>query len=353
MAGEQALRDASSRPEGTARCAAASGAAAPFRPVFVVGCQRSGTTALAVMLDRHSRIAMLPETQFFWSYEKRDRAGGAPMTHEHIVERALSDKFIRETHLTTDELLATYRRYEPTHENFFRALMEAYAARHGKARPAEKSCNHLFAADRLLALYPEAKIICILRDGRDVVRSIRNVPWGRSLPWGALCRKWKWFAGELRRAQARNSADRLTVVRYEVLMAQPEAELRRLCEFIGESFEPTQLERGTGTDVVPTYELGWKGKAKDRPDANRAAAWRRNESPEQIALWNHYMGRALRDCGYDDTEVRGVSPLKRLWWSIQYIPFLPGVFPIAVAANRMIRRLRGGGAVEEAPEPAD
>lgn len=346
MAGERVMEQPTRRP-------AACGGKESFRPVFVVGCQRSGTTALAVMLDRHSRIAMLPETQFFWSYAERDRKCGGAMTHGAIVERALADKFIRETHLTADEVLPVFRRYSPTHENLFRALMEAYAAHHGKARPAEKSCNHLFAVDRLLALYPEAKIICIIRDGRDVVRSIRNVPWGRSLPWGALCRKWKWFAGEWKRVERSTSADRFTIVRYEDLMAQPEAELRRLCDFIGETFEPTQLERGTGTDVVPTYELGWKGKAMERPDVNRAAAWKRNESPEQVALWNHYMGRTLRACGYPDTEVTGVSLFKRLWWSIQYIPFLPGVFPLAVAVNRLLRRLRGGSSVEETPEPAD
>ncbi|RIK67300.1 MAG: sulfotransferase [Planctomycetota bacterium] len=312
-----------------------------FAPVFVVGCQRSGTTALAVMLDRHSRLAMMPETQFFWSYIKKDRASGGPLTHEAMVRRAIADLFIRQAHLCFDELVTAFRRFEPTYPNLFRAMMEAYALRHGKARSAEKSCNHLFNVDEILRNYPNAKIICIMRDGRDVCRSIKNVPWGSHIPWAGLCRQWNWNAHEALKVQRRLPPDVFTIVRYEDLMLEPERELRRLCAFIGETFEPAQLEHGTGTDVIPEYELGWKGKARNKPDPARVAAWRRNETPEHIAMLNQYMGPALRAWGYPDTQVEGVGLTRRAQWAARYVPYLPGVFPIALAANRTLKRLRG------------
>ncbi len=309
----------------------------PTAPIFVVGCQRSGTTALAVMLDRHSRIAMMPETQFFHSFITQDRASGKPMTHEAMVERVLVYPSIEEANLRYDEVLAVFRRYEPTYPMLLRSLMEAYQVRHGKVRAAEKSCNHLFHAEKLLKLYPGAKIICILRDGRDVCRSLRNVPWAKHLSWQALGRKWNWFTRESLRMQRVLSPTDFTIVRYEDLMRNPEAELRRICTFLGEAFEPSQLEEGTGTDVIPTYEQDWKGKAKTRPDANRAEAWRRNETPEQVALWNFYMGPMLRACGYQDTKVVGVSWRRRLVWAAKYVPYLPGMFQLAIWANRLIR----------------
>lgn len=308
-----------------------------FAPIFVVGCQRSGTTALAVMLDRHSRIAMLPETQFFNKFIHKDRAAGGEMSHRAMAERALVCPFIEETHLSLEELLAVFETYEPTYPNLFRSLMEAYQIHHGKVRAAEKTCNHLFHISELLRLYPQSKFICIVRDGRDVCRSIRNVPWGAHATWESLCRQWKGFAREGMRLQRKLSPKIFTIVRYEDLMREPERELRRLCEFIGEEFEPAQLEEGTGTDVIPVYEQAWKGKARKKPDAQRVEAWRRNETPLQIAQWNFYMGRTLRACGYPDTRVEGVPLSRRLIWAAKYVPYLPGLHPIALWANRLLR----------------
>ena len=318
-----------------------SGASDIDRPVFIVGCQRSGTTALAVMFDRHSRIAMLPETQFFYNYITRDRARRQGQTHRGLVERALDDLFIGQSGLSAEEILEFFAPEPPTYENLFRALLKAYAIKHNKPRVAEKSCNHLFHVDEILRLYPEAKIICILRDGRDVVKSIRSVPWGRDKQWAGICRNWNRYANEMFRVQARLHADRFTLVRYEALMQSPETELRRLCEFIGEDFEPAQLAEGTSSAVVPDVELKWKGKAKGMPDAKRVGAWRSSSTPEEIALWNQYMGRNLRRTGYADTRVTGVSLLKRLGWLFAYVPYLPGILPIAAKVNRAFWRIVG------------
>lgn len=320
-----------------------------FRPIFVVGCQRSGTTALAVMLDRHSRIAMLPETQFFRNHMPQESRRGGARSHEAMVERALADAAIRESRLAPEAVLAFFRPLEPTYPNLFRSLLQAYAREHGRERPGEKSCHHLFDARRILDLYDEARMICIVRDGRDVVRSIRNTPWGKDHPWTLLCHQWNRFAAAAAAAERSLPPDRFTLVRYEALMREPEAELRRLCAFVGEEFEPGQIEAGTGTNVVPDYELGWKGMAKRPPDQSRAGAWRRNSTPEEIAQWNLYMGRWLQAFGYPDTDVGGVPLSRRLAWSLAYAPFLPGVLEVGLGLNNLIRRLRRAAPRDGAP----
>src|ERR1700749_2257344 len=55
-----------------------------LRRLFVVGCERSGTTLLTVMLGRHHEIAMMPETHFFLRVVPRE--GDRPSTHEEILE---------------------------------------------------------------------------------------------------------------------------------------------------------------------------------------------------------------------------------------------------------------------------
>jgi len=311
------------------------------RPIFVVGCQRSGTTALAVMLDRHSGIAMLPETQFYHTYVQRDLANGGPQLHYRMIERALDDDFIRETGLTPDEVLDHYCESEATYDNLFRSILSAFVAKKGKRRAAEKSCHHLFHVEKLHSLYPDAKFICILRDGRDVVQSIRNVPWGRNRPVAGLCRAWNSFAKEMLRCQRRLSPRNFAVVRFADLMLRPEFTLRAICEFLGEAFEPGMLSESTASAAVPSVELGWKGKALGAPDSKRVGAWRHSVAKSEVARMNFYMGRMLERTGYTETEVRGVSLLRRIRWMLAYVPFLPGIFPIAVIVNRCFWRLVG------------
>lgn len=311
------------------------------RPIFVVGCQRSGTTALAVMLDRHSGIAMLPETQFYHTYVQRDLANGGPQLHYRMIERALNDDFIRETGLTPDEVLDHYCESEATYDNLFRSILSAFVAKKGKRRAAEKSCHHLFHVEKLLSLYPDAKFICILRDGRDVVQSIRNVPWGRNKPVAGLCRAWNSFAKEMLRCQRRLSPRNFAVVRFADLMLRPEFTLRAVCEFLGEAFEPGMLSESTASAAVPSVELGWKGKALGVPDSKRVGAWRHSVAKSEVARMNFYMGRMLERTGYTETQVRGALLLRRIRWMLAYVPFLPGIFPIAVIFNRCFWRLVG------------
>ncbi|HKQ46993.1 MAG TPA: sulfotransferase [Phycisphaerae bacterium] len=310
-----------------------------FQPFFIVGCQRSGTTALAVMFDRHSALAVPSETEFFRKFARSDRLRRLPMTHEQLLSRACDDFYIRLTGVRFEDAIERFRQYPATYSYLFRALLETHAAKEGKRRSGEKTCDHLYAVDEILREYSEAKVICIIRDGRDVVRSI-SAAWGLKR-WNVLCRQWIAFARLAGKLQRRLPPDRFTLVRYTDLMREPEREMRRLCAFIGEQFEPAQIETGGGSTTVPTYELAWKGKAREGPDPTRVEAWRKCEDRELIARLNFYMGRTLREWGYPDTEVVGIPWTRRLLWWMQYVPCWRGVFPIALRVHRVIRSIRG------------
>jgi hypothetical protein len=311
-----------------------------LNPIFICGCQRSGTTVLAVMLDRHSRIAVPRETQFFCGFERQDRRQVLPMTHGALVGRAMENYFISRVGVAGDELLDRFQAAAPTYPNLLRALLIAYCRVRGKQRPGEKSCNHLFYADEILRTYPDAKMICILRDGRDTVRSLLNVVWGRGKPVAAHCHTWNSFARQLIRCQRRCPPQRFAVVRYEDLMIQPERELRRLCEFLGETFEPSQLDESLDAGPVQEVERQWKAKARNAPDPGRVAAWRTCEDRELIARMNLYMGPLLRRLNYPDSTVTGASPWKRLGWHIAMVPYWRPIFPIALRVNWALKFIR-------------
>jgi len=309
-----------------------------FRPFFIVGCQRSGTTELAVMFDRHSAIAVPPETQFFCKFVPADSRKRLPMTHEQLLARTCNDPFILQAGLRYEDAIERFRHYSPTYENLFRVLLETHAAKQGKRRAAEKSCDHIGNVDQLLREYPESKVICVIRDGRDVMRST-SAAWGQK-NWTVMCHYWTDYAKRARFWLRTLPPDRFTVVKYGDLIRRPAEELSRLCTFVGEDFEPSQLESCEETKTVPESELAWKGKAREGPDPSRVDAWRRCEDHELIAKFNFYMGPMLREWGYTDTEVVGIPWTKRLLWWIQYIPCWPVIYPVALRVNRALRALR-------------
>ena len=146
-------------------------------PVFIVGTPRSGTTLMAVLLDRHSNIAIGPETQFFTEFIPKNWSKKTPDTHEQLVDSALAFKRIADFNFDRDQLLHHFEKYELTLPNLLRAIIEVHAIRNSKWRPGEKSPHHLQHIPTILNHFPEAKIICVLRDGRDVVRSLLDTPW--------------------------------------------------------------------------------------------------------------------------------------------------------------------------------
>ena len=317
-----------------------------FKPIFICGCQRSGTTALAVMFDRHSGIAVPRETQFFNVFAPVDRRKRLPRSHEDLLARAMENYYISRVGVTYEEVLPLFRERDATYANMLRAILLAYGRQQGKRRVAEKSCGHLHHVPELLEAYPKSRIICILRDGRDVVRSLQRVPWAQSAPLPRLCYTWIRAARCGQRWERELPLDRFTVVRYEDLMTNPQGELERLCQFVGEQFEPAQLAESTSAGPVQECEAEWKAKAKTAPDPQRVAAWRRSDDHEAIARMVCHMGSTLRACGYPDAQPPDVPLVKRLRWEFEYLPYCRPVFPIARHAlkiGRLTRSLLGGG----------
>lgn len=105
----------------------------------------------------------------------------------------------------------------------------------GKHVLVEKSPEHLVHLDRIRAAVPGARFIVMVRDGRDVVASLRaRHGWQFQRAFDA------WFELARVAAAALPSAD-VALVRYEDLVTAPEATLRRVCRFLGIEFEPRML----------------------------------------------------------------------------------------------------------------
>jgi hypothetical protein len=312
-------------------------------PVFIVGAPRSGTTLMAVLLDRHSNIAIGPETQFFTEFIPRYWAETTPKTHDELVDSALAFKRIADFNFDRGQLFRHFQQYELTVANLLRSIMEVHAIRSSKSRPGEKSPQHLQHIPVILEGFPEAKIICVLRDGRDVVRSLVEAPW--AIPNNPrrlrlFCLRWNDAVEQTLHYQRTLSSNQFTTVKFEDVLRQPKQELERLCNFLGETFEETQLEPAQPSSVIPGWEKQWKSKAGEMLDPGRIEAWRHAADQKQIWVMNSMMGPLLERMGYQDTTLDGCPPGLRSKLLIQRVPYLPRLRKASAASLKVLKKLK-------------
>lgn len=137
--------------------------------------------------------------------------------------------------------------------------------------------------DRLLRVWPRARLIHMLRDGRDVARSCIAMGWAGNAWTGAgrwldAEQLWERIVGTLEPGQ-------FVDVRYEDLVERPRETLTRICRLLELSFHPAMLEYARDT----TY---------DAPDPSLAQAWRSKAAPEEVRLAEARLGTLLSRRGY-------------------------------------------------------
>jgi hypothetical protein len=201
------------------------------RPIFIVGCQRSGTTLLRLILDAHPNLSIGPESRFLDDLAKvtgedwsRIEPYGFPRSYFH---EAFAD--------------------------LFHDFQMAYAERRGKQRWGDKSPRYTMHIPFLDELFPNCQVVHVIRDGRDVVASHRE-RWGYGSAYKATA-KWQRYIEAARAAGKQLGPARFTEVRYEALVVDPEPELRKLLDFLGEPWADAVLHHEDALhDVTAGYE---------------------------------------------------------------------------------------------------
>jgi hypothetical protein len=252
----------------------------PTGPIFLVGCQRSGTTMLRLVLDSHSRLSCGPETRFLPDLRR---------LVDRDWERLSRFGFPREDWL---------RRIA----EFFGGIHADYAASRGKVRWADKTPLYALSLDFVTEVFPDAQIVHLIRDGRDVVVSHRK----RFGYWSAVkcVVKWPRYIHTARRFGAALPPDRYYELRYEDVVADPEKALRALFEFLGEPWEDGVLDYATKPhDVARKYTTeAEQRRAAARVESaiypSRVGTYRRELDPFLRLLVWIFSGPTLRKLGY-------------------------------------------------------
>ncbi|MEO3870261.1 sulfotransferase [Nonomuraea sp. B12E4] len=185
-------------------------------PVFLLSSVRSGSTLLRVMLNSHSKVHSPIETHF-----RRMTVGLGTEPLRQAME-ALGHAHSDIEHLMWDRLL---------HRELSRS---------GKPIMAEKTPSNVFAWRRIATCWPDARFIFLLRHPMSIVQSWHEAD-PEKRPMTTAVPRTLTYMTHLEEARTRLEGHTL---RYEALVADPEAELRRLCLFLGIEWEPAMLNYG-------------------------------------------------------------------------------------------------------------
>src|SRR5947207_6414188 len=211
----------------------------------VVGCPRSGTSLLAVMLDSHPEVAVPPETSFIGAVAMLQ--GSDEAVRQGFFEAVTADCIPisnwSDFGLDKDLLWRRLEAIDPfTVTAGLRSFYAMYAESQGKPRYGEKTPGYVFLMPQIAALLPEAHFIHLIRDPGDTVLSWRKTWFAPSQDLRVLGEVWRKNVETGRRAA--NLVRRYVEVRFEELVLHPERELKRLCEYLSLPWDPVMLDYG-------------------------------------------------------------------------------------------------------------
>jgi hypothetical protein len=288
------------------------------RPIFVLGCPRSGTTLLQLMLHAHPRMAIPPETRFvLTSYEARNSFGDL---REEANRRALATSIVGERKTlfydlgldagdVVDEIVAG----PPTLGSALGTVFRSYAKRFGKPRWGDKRPGYYQYIPALRRMFPDAQFVHLIRDGRDCVASLQRMPWFTQDFYAAVC-TWIEAVDSGRRAARQLPADAYFELRYEDLVAEPAARLSELCEFLDEEYDPAMAEPHKIADsTIPDRQRqNWHAETQRAVKAAPSGTWQERLEPWEIAVCEAAMRGRLRALGYKVTGAGGRAPAAHL-----------------------------------------
>jgi hypothetical protein len=279
---------------------------------FIVGAPRSGTTLLRMMLDAHPEIAIPPETGFL--LDILEQQSGSIMTWEDLFKDITQFETWIDFHLSSEALADRLRRLDPfCVPDGLRCFYKLYAERFAKSGWGDKTPNYGLRLQAIGALLPEARFLHLIRDGRDVAASIRDLWFAPSRDFGQLATDWSWRVRTIRSQGAHYPF--YLEIRYEQLITDTEAVLRRICSFLEIDFSnqmldyyrfsPARLQehesriRPDGTVVIRKEDRHAMQRLTTRPpDRSRCGAWRRVMSIAEHESFVRAAGSLLRELDY-------------------------------------------------------
>lgn len=242
---------------------------------FIIGNPRSGTTLFRLMMNKHSRISVPPEAGFLvWLNSSFNyfQIMDIPL----LIEALKNTKKIESWNLDYETLQDYMQKKKPnSFPDAIDVIYEYYSSNVLQKKVdvfGDKNNYYLNHIDLLACLYPDAKFIHIIRDGRSVAASYQSLmtksidsAYAPKLPTNIteIAEEWMHNINHIQDSLAALPLENWTSIRFEDLVLYPEKILGNVCKFLNLDFEKQMLEyyqTDESSGLEPVEYLAWKSK---------------------------------------------------------------------------------------------
>lgn len=216
--------------------------------IFILGCQRSGTTLLRMILNKHSRLSILPETHVYTIFKNKRIRLNNNIFVENYFE--LLPIYNSGWEIEENQKIKEYLKSKLVHGvfnsegDFLKEILNNYREYSSTSIVGEKTPPHIYFIDEINEAIPDSKFIVIHRDPRAVAFSERNKlnKIGPERNYSVLKVIVRWISSFY--IEKRFNHDNKFKLQFENLISDPEGNTKELCRFINIDFESEMLNVG-------------------------------------------------------------------------------------------------------------
>jgi hypothetical protein len=266
------------------------------------------------MLTNHKNIVIPPECGFaIWFYDKYKTS----MVSETMVKSFIKDlstaKKIETWNLDYAKLLDYILAAKPaSYPEVVGTVYEFYGHTIGRTflRWGDKNNYYLNHIETISKMYPSARFVHIIRDGRDVACSYRALHQARIQSKYAphlpdiitdIALEWKENISCAINSFEKIGWENVHELRYEDLVSFPTDELRKICSFLGEPYDKEMelyFYKNKEEQQEPVEFLQWKAKTIEKPTISEIGKYKMVLSKEEIKEFEDIASLFLRKYQY-------------------------------------------------------
>ncbi len=268
-------------------------------PVFIVGCPRSGTTLLASLLEP-SEFGAPVETHFIPKYYSK-LAGYGDLSEKNNFKKLITD-ILKERpimqwgiNVDLDEFFQDFDNYN--FAEIINKLCLLYSSARGKTSWGDKTPDYVLHIDLLTYLFPGAKFIYIVRDGRDVAMSLLQKKWGPNNVY-SCAKLWVLLNSQFEGLRGVRNNNQLFEVKYEDLLSSPKEITKALYDFLGIPFPENLLKPLIEKINISNYNK-----------------WKSSMPENEIKIFESVAFKTLTNFGYEvSPDTISISDTQRIFW---------------------------------------
>jgi hypothetical protein len=280
--------------------------------VFIVGCPRSATTLLKRMVHAHRDIAILPRATHWIPHLFEQQEAVTP---EGTITPALLDTLaaagrFEALGLSRKDVERSLETDAPvSYTSFVTKIFDLYARLVEKPLAGDKTPGYVRKLPTLHQLWPEARFLHLIRDGRDVALSILD--WGASNPvpnfsgWhedpiSIAALFWDWNVRLGRADGAKLGSALYHEVRYESLVANPADECAAICKFLEVPYDDAMLRFHEQRETRDALVDVWRPAEQKvpAPVTSGLRDWRKAMRADELRRFEAAAGELLEELGY-------------------------------------------------------